>query len=190
VAAATIALLCLMAPAAAAGLAPLLRGEDGPAPGITAGGGADPGARQAGRVQQILTPAKADQVALVQAVPKISGCGDVPAALSDLRRAGAGRRRELDAARALRISALPSGRQLASTLAEAMLYSLATGEALIRWGEIVEAQRCSRASLADQQRRVAAESSVLATAAKERFVRLWAPIAQRYAYPVITIGDL
>jgi hypothetical protein len=160
--------------------------------GAAAGGTqtTDRGTTQAAAVQEILSAAKADRTALVGAVQQITDCRDVAAAIGVLGRVGEGRRAELAKAQALQIDALSRGTELAATLVDALTHSIAADEAFTKWGNAVRSSGCSKATRTGGQRTVADNESKLATAAKKRFVGIWAPIAQRYGYPVIAYTDV
>ncbi|MBV1850040.1 hypothetical protein [Catellatospora tritici] len=156
----------------------------------TGGGGADDGAEQAAAVQAILTPSKVDRNNLTHAVANISGCDNLAANIAALQRVGNGRRAELAQAQALRVSDLPGGEELAATLVTALTHSLAADQAFVKWGRTRLNSGCTKANKEGGQYDVGMDESTLATAAKQRFVELWNPIAAQYGHPVIEYTDM
>ena len=112
----------------------------------------------------------------------------VEAALAQLRAVGAERTGQLALARALRVDALAGGAEIQMVLVEALDASLRADEAFVTWTVSVLDHGCGLGDDADHDAGVAASES--ASAAKQRLVGLWNPVAGGYGLAARTEDDV
>jgi hypothetical protein len=139
---------------------------------------------QAAAIRTLLADSGRDRQRIAPAVQKVVGCTDLDGAAALFRRASAGRQAVLDRARDLRTDALPDGAELKEALVEALTHSRAADDAFARWADAVASSGCQSAAMHGSHRQEGDAESRSATAAKKRFVALWAEVAEPRGYPV------
>jgi hypothetical protein len=139
-------------------------------------------------VAAVLERSAATRAVVLDAARGVVDCTLAPGqGLAELISAMAARQEELGLTQSLQVSVIPVGRQLRADLAAALRFSLAADRSLARW--MKEARRagdCPRAPLGSDAYRAALQASAPANEWKQKFLRLWDPLAARFGQPVYT----
>ncbi|MEV4295632.1 hypothetical protein [Microbispora rosea] len=126
---------------------------------------------------------------LTAALEEIQNCRDVSSAVTTVRQVAESRRRQLEQLTAVQVDTVPDGSGLKGRLDDALRASLNADESFLVWATRA-ASECTSNSTADPDYVRGMDYSRAATAAKERFVSVWNPIARRYGLPERSPDDI
>ncbi|SEF76966.1 hypothetical protein SAMN05444920_101598 [Nonomuraea solani] len=134
--------------------------------------------RQAERMEELLSSSSSTRSSLSDAIASATRCErDGVRSIRDIT---AGRREQLAAARALAVTALPSGTELKDALVDALDASHAADAAFLAWARRHVSADCAGPVAADRDYQAGLAKSETAHKAKTRFSRAWRPIAETY----------
>ncbi|GHB16326.1 hypothetical protein GCM10010392_50850 [Streptomyces clavifer] len=143
------------------------------------------GAEQAAAVDALLDRSRTDRSTVIAAVGKVESCASAASVASAGKAldAAASRRDDLIARLdELSLDEIPSGREAADSLRVAWRHSADADRAFAAWAD--DAAGCTPGQVARGPSHTrGADSSALATAAKEDFLLVWAGIAEQYGLP-------
>jgi hypothetical protein len=140
------------------------------------------GAVQATEVNTLLDDMASSRSDLGKALTSAATCSALGDALPTIEKVVGEREQQLAKAKTLQVSALDSGDQLKDSLTRALQASLDADRAYLKWAD--NAQGCSGDTPTDSNfDRGGSISDKEATPAKEEFLRLWAPVAEREQQP-------
>lgn len=145
---------------------------------------------QAAAVAGLLAGSRGDPQQLASALAEAARCTGLRPAAEGFRRAAAARRSALARTRTLRTDRLPNGDDLKAELQAALRHSAAADDGYARWVEALHRSGCRSGTGQSGDRGAGDAESLLATAAKQRFVQLWAPIARQYGHPEPSYQDI
>jgi uncharacterized protein (DUF885 family) len=140
------------------------------------------GAAQATEVNTLLDAMTSSRSELGKAMTDAAKCSALSDALPTIQKVVGEREQQLAKAKALNVSALDSGDQLKDALTRALQASLDADRAFLKWAD--KAQGCSGDTPTDSNfDRGSSISDNTATPAKEEFLRLWTPVAEKEQQP-------
>ncbi|MFC5073567.1 hypothetical protein ACFPN0_18755 [Kitasatospora cinereorecta] len=143
------------------------------------------GEDQAAAVDALLEKSKSDRSTVLAAVGKVEACASAASVVSagEALEAAAARRDDLIARLdGLALDEISSGQEAAHSLRVAWKHSADADRAFAAWADDAAGCTPGRVARGPSHTR-AADSSALATAAKEEFLLVWAGIAGRYGLP-------
>jgi hypothetical protein len=129
---------------------------------------------EADAINNLLPLTAASRTKLVNAVAAVSGCSDVPGAVSQIQQSASARQGELNTAEGLQVGKLPNGSTLKYDLVQALQYSLTADNDYLSWAESQESS-CTGVSPSN-----VTPANDEATQYKTEFSNLWNQIAFRY----------
>lgn len=164
-------------------------GAAGATGGDTTGQRQTQAAAQARAVEELLEWSSASRAKLTTPLSQLDGCRGVAGALQALRQVADERRRQRDTAQGLPVDLLDGGAQARTYLVEALRYSYDADLAYLEWGTYLRDHGCGGAG---SELRYWDPASVAAerTAAKERFVDRWHPIAAQFGLRRWTAAEI
>lgn len=152
----------------------------GSAPASSAGGD---GKAQALAIDQLLNASSASRQKLGPALTAVDGCSNLNGAVSTLQQVTTERQNEVTQGQNLAVDQLSNGKQLQSTLVQALTASWQADQKFTAWAQGVAQAGCTGHAPHDDNYTGAQQSSGAATTAKQQFVALWNPVAQTYGLP-------
>ena len=136
------------------------------------------GLRQASTIAGYLTQSGQARQGIGAAISAISGCNNITSAVTTLQNAADVRSRIVTALASTDVSALHNGTAAVADLGRAMQASADADRHYAAWGQAVA--RCHRRAPQNADFAAAQQADSLATAAKQRFIDEWNPIAATY----------
>ena len=136
------------------------------------------GLRQASTIAGYLTQSGQARQGIGAAISAISGCNKITSAVTTLQNAADVRSRIVTALASTDVSALHNGTAAVGDLGRAMQASADADRHYAAWGQAVA--RCHRRAPQNADFAAAQQADSLATAAKQRFIDEWNPIAATY----------
>ncbi len=158
-----------------------------PTPTPTSSGPSSP-VSAARALDTLLTDSARSRANVVAAVSSAQSCIDPSGAAATLRQAAAGRAEELQRLQLISLSSIDPEHSLTNALTDALTESRAADLSFAAWAN--GAVGCSGSALLDANFAAANQSSMSATAAKQSFINLWNPIAQKYGLTLRQDSDL
>jgi hypothetical protein len=153
-------------------------GEPTPASVKSSSKATDPAARQqATAVNSLLNASAASRGELGRALVAAKKCNGLPTAINGMQRVAQQRQQQVTRARSLKVTALSNGSQLRDHLAKSMQLSLDVDRAYLSWAQRAT-RGCKGRPKADANYRRGGQLSNQASASKQRFATLWAPVAR------------
>ena len=117
------------------------------------------------------------------AVNTSGSCGDIQGASTALQNAAATRHDLLTQASSLNVADIPDGATAKSDLVRALDASATADQDYAAWGRDVASQPCTGTAPLDGNYTAAGQSDQQATTAKQQFVAVWNPTAQKLGLP-------
>ncbi|MEU4226725.1 hypothetical protein AB0F17_20710 [Nonomuraea sp. NPDC026600] len=135
-------------------------------------------ARQAAKLDDLLTNSHSARSSLSEAIARASKCESD--GRDTIQSITTNRRDQLSLARALDVTALPGGPALKEALVEALDASYEADAAFLSWARRHLGKGCTAAIAQDPDYQRGLDRSGTAQAAKARFVEAWRPLAETY----------
>jgi serine/threonine protein kinase len=145
-------------------------------------------ANAAAALDTLLSDSALSRANVVAAVNSAASCADPAGAAATLRQAAAGRAEELQRLQLIDLSSIDPSHALVDALTDALTSSRAADLSFAAWA--TNAVGCSGNAPQDTDFASANQSSMQATAAKQSFIGLWNPIAQRYSLGLRQESDI
>jgi hypothetical protein len=138
---------------------------------------------QATAINALLDEMTASRTALVPAIAQASRCDGIDAAIEQLDRVKEERQNQLNAAKELKVDALPNGKELRAALTRAAGYSLDADEAFLAWAKANQGCSKDKTTRDEHFERGRRLSSDRASPEKKKFVSRWNRIAEEQGLP-------
>ncbi|MBO2455929.1 hypothetical protein J4573_53265 [Actinomadura barringtoniae] len=142
-----------------------------------------PAKQQAADVNDLLDASAGTKRQLAVALGKTGKCDQLPGAISGFQNVAQRRQNQLHRTQNLELDKLQRGEEMRASLREAFQASLEVDQALLSWAQQQQSNCHGKPNpdAAHAPGRAAGEQK--ATAAKRRFVKLWAPVAKAAGQP-------
>jgi hypothetical protein len=183
--------VCVLVVAAVAAVAVVIMwpggGVKSPASSASATGkkttkGASGAHAQAVAVNAILNASGTSRGGLGRALTAAHKCDGLAGAIAEMQTVAQQREQQLSQTKALKVDALANGTRMRTTLAKAINYSLDVDKAYLAWAQAAQ-NGCQGRPKANADSKRGAHLSAQASAAKQQFSKLWAPVAQKEGLP-------
>ena len=160
-----------------------------PAPSSSTGSASTLASRQATAVSNLLVSSAATRKALEGAVSEVRNCSRLHSATRRIQTVVTQRSTEFSRASALSMAALANGAKVKSDLLAALSASLNADRDYLRWARQQIASGCTPAAQSGAYN-AAFSADEQAGAAKQAFVQVWNPVADKYGVPPESPGDI
>ncbi|MGI8330070.1 hypothetical protein ACRYCC_08885 [Actinomadura scrupuli] len=138
--------------------------------------------QQAVAVNAILNASGTSRGELGRALASARKCDGLGSAIAGMQNVAQQRQTQISQTRALKVDGLANGARIRSTLAKAINYSLEVDKAYLAWAQASQ-NGCRGRPKPNADSRRGARLSAQASAAKQQFAGLWAPVAQKEGLP-------
>jgi hypothetical protein len=138
---------------------------------------------QATAVNELLDEMSASRTELAPAMTDASRCDGIDAAIDQLDRVRKQREAQLEKVRELKVDTLPDGTELRKTLTQAAVFSLDADKAFLTWAKANQGCTAAKTPLDADFKHGVALSADQATPAKNAFVEMWNPVAEKHGLP-------
>jgi hypothetical protein len=140
------------------------------------------GQQQATVIGRYLTQSATARDGVSDAIGSIDDCRNIPGAVATLSNAAEARTRILAGLTHAQVTALPGGTRMLADLQQALQASAAADSDYAAWGTATETSCAGKAGHTTSYA-AAQQSDAVATAAKQRFVKSWNPVATQFGLP-------
>jgi hypothetical protein len=138
--------------------------------------------QQAVAVNAILNASGTSRGELGRALTAARKCDGLGTAIAGMQTVAQQRQTQISQTRALKVDGLANGARIRSTLGRAINYSLEVDKAYLAWAQASQ-NGCKGKPKPTADSKRGARLSAQASAAKQQFAALWAPVAQKEGMP-------
>ncbi|GGV20194.1 hypothetical protein GCM10010182_47540 [Actinomadura cremea] len=139
--------------------------------------------QEAAAMNQVLDASVKTRSVLGAALTRATKCKSLPQAIQGFETVAQRRQNQLKLTREMKLDQVPNGEQLRTSLSQALQASLDVDQKYLNWARQVQPNCHGKPKPSAAQVKGTAEDNRRATTAKQKFVQLWNPVAQKTGLP-------